>query len=87
MPTPKEEVYDRDIFPLMAKIIEICKKHRIPFLFDVALGFEDEDDDNQLKCTSCLLEDDCEPSPEMLQVIDLLSPRKPMLAAFTITKN
>lgn len=87
MPTPKEEVYDKKIFPLMKKIIEICKKHKIPFIFDTALGFEDEDDDNQLKCTSCLLEDDCEPSPEMLQAIDLLRPRKPVFAAFTIIKN
>lgn len=27
----KEKIYDEEIFPLMEKIIGICKKHKIPF--------------------------------------------------------
>ena len=27
----KEKIYDEDIFPLMEKIIGICKKHDMPF--------------------------------------------------------
>ena len=27
----KEEIYDKEIFPLMEKIISICKKHDMPF--------------------------------------------------------
>jgi hypothetical protein len=87
MPTAKEEVYDEHIFPLMAKVIEICKGHRIPFVFDVALGFENEDDDSQLKCTSCLLEEDCEPPEEMLKAFEHIRPKRATFAAFTITSS
>ena len=27
----KEKIYDKEIFPLMEKIIDICEKHKMPF--------------------------------------------------------
>lgn len=27
----KEKIYDKEIFPLMEKIIDICKEHKMPF--------------------------------------------------------
>ena len=27
----KEQIYDKEIFPLIEKIINICKKHKMPF--------------------------------------------------------
>ena len=32
MITDNEKIYDEQISPLMAQIIEICKKHKIPML-------------------------------------------------------
>lgn len=87
MATVKEEIYDEQIFPLMAQVIEICKRHRIPMLFDVALGCESEDDDGQLKCTTVLLDDEYEPSPEMLQAYEHIRPKRATFAAFTITRT
>lgn len=84
MTTPKEKIYDEQINPLMAQIIEICKANKIAMICDFALGFEDGDD-NQLKCLSAILEDDCEPSPEMLKAYECLRPRNPAFVAFTIT--
>jgi len=85
MATTKEAIYDEQIEPLMAQIIEICMANKIAFVFDVALGFESDQDDAQLKCTSCLLTDDCDPPKEMLRAFDCIRPRRPMCAAFAIT--
>lgn len=68
MSPTKEEVYDRHISPLMAEIIEICRERKIAMLCDFALG-------DDLKCTSALLDDDFEPTPEMLKSWSLLRPR------------
>ena len=86
MATPKEQVYDTQISPLMVQIIKICKENRIAFLFDAALGF-DGDSDSQLRCTSYLLEDDCEPTDEMLQAVEHLRPESTTFLAFTITTS
>lgn len=72
MPTAKEKIYDKQINPLMAKVIAICKKHKIAMLADFALGFEDDDSDGQLKCTTVLLDDDTEPCPEQLRASRIL---------------
>lgn len=88
MTTAKEAIYDEQIFPLMAQVIDICKQHKIPMIFDVALGYENEDDDGQLKCTTVLLNDDYEPSDEMLKAYEHIRPRRQAaFAAFTITRT
>ncbi len=87
MTTEKEKIYDDQIYPLMDEIIRICREHRIAFIFDVALGYASEEDaaaGAQLKCTSCLLEDDCEPDAEMLRAMKCIQPRQ-SFGAFTIT--
>src|SRR4051812_29404170 len=73
----KEQIYDAQINPLMAQIITICKAHRIAALCDFDLGLDENgDDDSHLKCTTLLLEDDMEPSPEMFKARDVLYPPK-----------
>jgi hypothetical protein len=37
-----EDVYDAEVSPLMAQIIEICKKHRIPMVASFIFGHDDE---------------------------------------------
>lgn len=53
-----EDVYDREIQPLMAKIIAICKEHNMPFVasFEFAAGST---------CDSLLLPEGCDKRLEM----------------------
>lgn len=37
MATTTEQIYDEQIAPLMTKIIEVCKEHRIPFVAQAEL--------------------------------------------------
>lgn len=46
-----EDVYDNEISPLMAKIIDICKKNRIPMV--ASFCYLNTPDDNAL-CTTAL---------------------------------
>ncbi|MBR8135115.1 hypothetical protein [Burkholderia cenocepacia] len=50
----KEQIYDRQISPLMTRIIAICKEHKIPI---VASFFTPGDDDPELAVTTALLGD------------------------------
>lgn len=81
----KEEAYDDEIYPLMDKIIEICKRERIAFLADFELDYLEDDPDNKLLCTTALLTDEYEPREAMLQALLLLKPPPAAFAAFTIT--
>lgn len=56
----KEDAYDSLINPLMAQIIAICKEHEIPMLASFALDEED------LHCTTALLQDEWGPSEALL---------------------
>lgn len=73
----KEEIYDNQINPLMAQIIEICKEHKIAMLADFTL-------DEDLRCTSCLLADEYGPSEGQLRAHAILKPQKTFALAETI---
>ena len=75
----KEEAYDKEIRPLMAQIIEICKREKIAVLANFQLSVKDEPD---LRCTTALLEKDFEPSQEQIAALSLL---RDGFAAFTVT--
>ena len=51
----KEQVYDDDVFPLMAQIVTVCKTHKIAMVASFAIPNADEPG---LQCTTALLEDD-----------------------------
>lgn len=72
MPTAKEAIYDAQISPLMTQIIDICKENKIPMLADFGLGFSEEESAKQLKCTTVLLAEDSEPSPEQIRAAGIL---------------
>lgn len=59
----KEAIYDSQIAPLMAQIIEICKEHKIAMVASYAVPNEHDDG---LHCTTVLLEESHEPSQELL---------------------
>ena len=51
----KEEIYDDQINPLMARIINVCKEHNIPFIASFQLTGEDTEE--VIFCNSSLLPD------------------------------
>jgi hypothetical protein len=48
----KEAIYDRDIAPLMAKIIETCKANGIALV--ASFGLDVDDEDSPLLCTTII---------------------------------
>lgn len=65
----KEEVYDNEINPLMAKIIAICTKNKIAMLANFQLSVGDEPD---LRCTTALLQEEFEPSKDQLAAFSMV---------------
>jgi hypothetical protein len=61
----KEQVYDTEINPLMAQIIAICKKHKIPVV--ASFGLESEEDED-LHCSTVLVEEEFNPSEMLLRM-------------------
>lgn len=78
----KEQVYDEEINPLMAKILAICKEHKIAM---VAQFSTPNDEDPDLLCTSALLDEEYEPHKHQLKALDVLKPKPATFMAFTIT--
>ena len=74
----KEAIYDEQINPLMARILEICKEHKIAMLAD--FFFSDAED---LHCTSALLPKDFSPSEEQLAAYKILTTTKGFAMAIT----
>lgn len=72
----KESVYDKQINPLMAQIIAICREHKIAMICDFAL-------DDDLRCTSALLSDDFAPVDGQLEAYELFRPKRPFAMAIT----
>jgi hypothetical protein len=74
----KEEIYDQQIAPLMARIIKICKRHKIAHVGSFSLDLEEG-----LCCTTALLADEFEPPEEFLEIARILYP--PKLAPVMVT--
>ena len=73
----KEEVYDREIAPLMSQIIGVCKREKISLVADFGL-------DGDLHCTTALTKEEFLPSPEQLKAVSLLiAPPGPTLLMIT----
>lgn len=72
----KESVYDAEIAPLMTQILEICKREKIALIADFGLN-------EDLHCTSALLEDEFYPSDNQLRSFHLLKPQPAVAMAET----
>jgi len=48
----KEQIYDAQINPLMAQIIEVCRQHQIAFVAAFSIPTAEDSD---LQCTSAML--------------------------------
>ena len=67
MPYDKESIYDDEIHPLMAKIIDICQRERIPMaaIFDI----KDDGEEGPLLCTTIIDDESVDPHATGLEVI------------------
>lgn len=74
----KEEVYDAEVYPLMDKIVAICKEHKIAMPADFAL-------DEDLRCTTALLDDEYFPGKEQLEAFQCVKPKRNSAFAMAIT--
>ena len=70
----KESVYDNEINPLMAKIIEICKREKMPIV--CSIQYEDSDENGAGICTTVITEDTA--SPKMKRLGDAHRPERPI---------
>lgn len=75
----KEEVYDAEVYPLMAQIIAICKRNKIAMLASFTLDLNES-----LQCTTALLDDEYEPHRNLLKARDAIYKRQPSCLAITI---
>lgn len=73
----KEQAYDEQISPLMARIIAICKQHKIAFICDFKL-------DDDLHCTSGDVTESIHPSKAQVRCWELLRPKAAMALAETV---
>lgn len=81
----KEQVYDEEINPLMARIIAICKANEMAF---VASCHCPNDDDPNLLCSTVLLNGRYGSHPQLQNAyLALVTETHPVFAAFTITSK
>ena len=69
----KEAIYDSEISPLIAKVIGICKQHKIAMIMSFAIP---TDDDPDLSCSTALLSDEYEPQSGQIKAFDAMMPRQ-----------
>ena len=85
MPESKEHIYDTQINPLMAQVIEICQQNGIPFVTSFQLTTHEEDPDGAMFCTSCLLPKGCD--EKLREATHVLYDREPAVLSMIITKE
>ncbi|WP_460139712.1 hypothetical protein [Pseudomonas sp. S2_E01] len=78
----KEDIYDVQINPLMAQIIQICKEHSIAMIFSAHIPNEEDAD---LACTTHLAGDDGECYGAFVKAFHAIrSPAAPVVHTRTI---
>ena len=70
----KEEFYDKNIDPLMAQIIGLCKEAEIPLFAAFTLDWR-EDDQGFVRCTTAILHEEWGIPDGMLENLRRLLPR------------
>jgi hypothetical protein len=70
----KEEVYDNEIHPLMAKILEICMTNKIAFIASFSIPTPEDPD---LACSSALLGKEFGPTESLRTAWRAIRPSAP----------
>ena len=84
----KEQIYDEQINPLMAQILDICKCQNLSMVASFCLEPSEtthDDGSGPLLCTSLLASDDFDPPDVFLRVRDLLYSPRPDFVALMIS--
>lgn len=68
----KEEVYDAEVYPLMAQIIAICKRNKIAMLASFTLDAAEE-----RNATAFLLSDEYQPHASLLSAREAMFDEQP----------
>lgn len=85
-PFDLESVYDEEIAPLMTKIIDICKRHKMPMLASFMYQHHHGEDELESYCTTSLGgEGDWKPE-KIIKATEIIR-RQDNFAAFTITRR
>ena len=71
----KEQIYDEEISPLMAQVIDICQKHKIAMVMTFHLP---DDEQDTLHCSTALVSEDWKPSEMLLEMNRLLRIPQPL---------
>ena len=81
----KESVYDREIAPLMTKIIEACERAGIAMVADFELDPKDGDAEDSLLCTTIIVPKTA--CSRMQEAAALLRPKPAPFVAMMIRRN
>ena len=80
-----ESVYDKKIAPLMTKIIDICREHKLP-MFATFLYMNDLEGGDDGLCTTYLLFEE-RPIPEPMMALQKFAARPSPLRIRTVNKE
>lgn len=77
----KEQIYDEQIAPLMAQIIEICKAHHIAMVASYAIP---NDEDPYWRCTTALVDESGARPADLQRALQALGASEPAVVALTV---
>lgn len=83
-PFDLEDVYDEQIAPLMTKIIDICKEHKLP-MFATFLYLNDPEGDDGI-CTTNLMFPERPIPAQLLRLVDTVKPMRRAAMRMRVTK-
>ena len=82
--TDKERIYDEQISPLMAQIIEICRDNCINMASSFSLDFDEEAEETLFCSTVLPVDESDETGMERIEELRKVIQQRPQVMAFTI---
>jgi hypothetical protein len=86
MDKSKEQIYDEQISPLMTRIIEICRSHKIPVAACFGIN-TDEGEDADLVCSTILYDKDWNTPDNIKSAAKAMQQRRSMAIITTLGKD
>lgn len=85
--TPKEDVYDNQISPLMAQIIQICKDNNIGMAASFELDPHPHNEDDFLHCSTTLPGAEGELVPSLIRMINKFRSGSPVRMSAIVSRD
>lgn len=86
-PFDLESVYDEEIAPLMTKIIDICKRHKMPMLASFMYQHHHGEEELESYCTTSLGGEGNWKPEKIIKATEIIRRNDTFVAAFTITER